>query len=541
LSISKKLAAVVSAAAVVASTFAAMPASAESTGDFLNRTVSSSVDRTIDPTAKTVKFYAGESVDLYFNGNIKSNVLTQKALANTVLTVDGGYSVVSGTMSQEGGKSIYLSGQMGDTPFNEMSQPNATEFKVTKTLSANANSINFDVNVYLKATTDVVLTFNPVVKLGDYVVTSDDLSYGNSMASSRSGGAYSPDTNGTTRVGRAEDKNFRFYSDTVCINTTGLAAGDVLEHSWAVSDGTATVGTNNPYWNVRNAQGMTNGMGTSGSTYTFASLAEGSSLSINGSYAVGTPVAGTTYTAGGIKVVKQGSTENLITACSTTGATAALTVTGTTINATIDKATDASAGGMGGGMGGKYDTYVCTLYASTDASRTNVLKSSRGYFMMPAGGGPGDTTTKCSFSSVATGTYVVGIRGLSYRGMSEEKIVTGTVTVTGGTPVVVKKSPKVPTIATKVKAGKTFSIALHATKGTAKTAANLDGLVTKVVLASSSKGFCSITPVIKSKKIAGYTVKGLKVNATKCAVTITITGNTLFNTLTKTVKVNVTK
>jgi hypothetical protein len=107
--------------------------------------------------------------------------------------------------------------------------------------------------------------------------------------------------------------------------------------------------------------------------------------------------------------------------------------------------------------------------------------------------------------------------------------------------VPVKKAPRVPTIATKVKAGKTFSIALHATKGTAKTAANLDGLVTKVVLASSSKGYCSITPVIKSKKIAGYTVKGLKVNATKCAVTITITGNATFNTLTKTVKVNVTK
>jgi len=105
----------------------------------------------------------------------------------------------------------------------------------------------------------------------------------------------------------------------------------------------------------------------------------------------------------------------------------------------------------------------------------------------------------------------------------------------------VKKAPRVPTIATKVKVGKTFAIALHATKGTAKTAANLDGLVTKVVLASSSKGFCSITPVIKSKKIAGYTVKGLKVNATKCAVTITITGNALFNSLTKTVKVNVTK
>ena len=538
MSISKKLAAVVSVAAVVASTFAAMPASAETTGDFLNRTVSSSVERPIDEVSHTVKFYAGESVDLYFNGNIKSSVLTEKALANTVLTVDGGFSVVSGTMSTDGGKSIYLSGQMGETPFNEMSQPNAAEFKVTKTLSANATQINFDVNVYLTATTDVVLTFNPVVKLGDYVVTADDLSYGDSNATSRSGGAYRPDTNGTTRVGRAEDQNFRFYADTVCINTAGLAAGDVLEHSWAVSDGTATIGTNNPYWNVRNAQGMTNGMGTSGSTYTYAALAEGSSLQVNGSYSVGAPVAGTTYTSGPIKVVKQGSTENLITACSTTGATAAITVSGTTINATIEKGTDAAAGGMGG----RYDTYVCTLYASTDANRTTPVKNSRGFYMMPTGGA-GEPVNKCMFSSVATGTYVVGIRGLSYRGMSEEKILAGTVTVTGSTPVVVvkKKNPRVPTIATKVKVGKTFAITFHSTKGTSKAPASLDGLATKVSLATTSKGYCSLTPIIKSKKITGYTVKGLKVNSTRCVVTVSITGNTLFNSYKKVVKVNVTK
>jgi hypothetical protein len=92
-----------------------------------------------------------------------------------------------------------------------------------------------------------------------------------------------------------------------------------------------------------------------------------------------------------------------------------------------------------------------------------------------------------------------------------------------------------------VKAGKTFSFYLSATKGTAKTAASLDGLLTKVVLSSTSKGYCSLTPIIKSKKIAGYTVKGLKVNATRCVVTITMTGNSLFNSYKKVVKVNVTK
>jgi hypothetical protein len=222
--------------------------------------------------------------------------------------------------------------------------------------------------------------------------------------------------------------------------------------------------------------------------------------------------------------------------CATSAVAATITVASTTITATLDASAD------NGNMGPKFNSYTCALYSSTDANRTTVVKSSRGYMMMPMGGGMPSTT--CIFSSLPAGTYVVGVRGTSWRGMSEEVIVAGTATVTGGVtpPVVVKKkTPRVPTIATKVKAGKTFSIALNATKGTAKTAANLDGLVTKVVLASSSKGFCSITPVIKSKKIAGYTVKGLKVNATKCAVTITITGNTLFNSLTKTVKVNVTK
>jgi hypothetical protein len=536
LSISKKLAAVISAASVVASMFAAAPANAESTAAFINRTISSSVDRPIDEVNHTVKFYAGEEVNLYMNGSIKGSVLSTSALANTVLTVDGGYSVVSGTMSQFGGKSIYVSGQKGNTQFNEMSPPGATELKITKTLDANVTNMNVNVNVSGTATTDVVLTFNPIVKFGDYVVTADDYDWGNTESSSRSGGSYNPESNGKVRVGRAEDERMSFYADTACVNTAGLAPGDVLESTMTVSDGTSNVGTSNPYWQIKDAQGMSNGPGTEGDTFTFQTLQLGSTLSVNNFVSVGTPVAGKTYTFGEVKIVKQGTTENLMVGCATSAVAATITVASTTITATLDASAD------NGNMGPKFNSYTCALYSSTDANRTTVVKSSRGYMMMPMGGGMPSTT--CIFSSLPAGTYVVGVRGTSWRGMSEEVIVAGTATVTGGVtpPVVVKKkTPRVPTIATKVKAGKTFSIALNATKGTAKTAANLDGLVTKVVLASSSKGFCSITPVIKSKKIAGYTVKGLKVNATKCAVTITITGNTLFNSLTKTVKVNVTK
>ena len=105
--------------------------------------------------------------------------------------------------------------------------------------------------------------------------------------------------------------------------------------------------------------------------------------------------------------------------------------------------------------------------------------------------------------------------------------------------VVVKKAPKAPTVATKLKIGKTLTVALHATKGTASKGANADGLPAVVTVAAASKAICSVAKVIKSKKITGYTVKGLK--AGKCSVVVTITGSATFNALTKTTVVTVSK
>ena len=105
MSISKKLAAIVSAAAVVASMFAvATPASAESMSAFINRTVTNDVDRTLDPTNHTVKYYAGENFSLYSNGAVKGPVLASKVAANSVVTIDSGWTVVSGTLPTTLGK-----------------------------------------------------------------------------------------------------------------------------------------------------------------------------------------------------------------------------------------------------------------------------------------------------------------------------------------------------------------------------------------------------------------------------------------------------
>jgi hypothetical protein len=286
-------------------------------------------------------------------------------------------------------------------------------------------------------------------------------------------------------------------------------------------------------WAIRNDQGMSQGGFGEDVTYTVPEIQDGYKLSFGGAVYVEPVAEGKTYSFNGVKVVKQGTTTNLLTHCKETKATGVVTVTGSTVTGTLTTTADSS------GMMGGFDSYACMLYAAADTNFATVVKTgSASRFGM---NGPVANPT-CNIANVAAGTYKLGIRGYSYNGVGSEKILDGTVTVAGSVPVVVKKkTPRVPTIATKVKAGKTFTIALHSTKGTAKTAANLDGLVTKVALTAASKGYCSLTPVIKSKKITGYTVKGLKVHAAKCTVTLSVTGNASYNSLTKTVRVNVTK
>jgi len=533
LSISKKLAAVVSAAAVVAGMFAAStPANAESVSAFIDRTVSNDVERPIDPTNHTIKFYAGENFDLYLSASIKQSVLTSKVSANSVLAVDGGWTLVSGTMPTSIGKNVNLSGQIAGAQFNEMLAQGATELKLSKTLSAAPSNVNVNINLSGIATTDIVFTFNPTVKIGDYTLVAADFDYNNLSSGSHTGGTWSGGT-GTARIARAEDTAIHFFTESACVNTTGLVNGDVLVVSMPVSDGTSDVGEFQPYWRIKNDQGMSSGMGTNGTEYTFAGVAAGSNLTVDASKDISSPVAGKTYTYQGYKVVKQGTTTNLLTHCITTGATGTVAVTSGNVVATLDVSADSS-----GMMGNKFDSYTCQLYATSDTNHATVVKA--GYAFAMGMMGPNSAIT-CTMRGVPAGTYVVGLRGSGWKGLGDEKYLAGTVTVTGGVtpPVVVKKTPKVPTVATKLKVSKTLTVALHATKGTASKGANSDGLATVVTVASASKSLCSVAKVIKSKKITGYTVKGLK--AGKCSVVVTITGSSTFNALTKTVAVTVTK
>ncbi|MEY2676763.1 MAG: hypothetical protein RL510_783 [Actinomycetota bacterium] len=524
MSISKKFAAIVSAAAVVASgVFVAAPAQAETTQAALTRLAGSIVERKIDPVTKEVKFRAGDNIQLSWGGSFKLSALEANIQAGDKLVVDPGVNVVTGSAPTGTRNYVNINYYIGQTSGNSST--------LETTFSGAPTSIYANINYNGVAASDVTLTLNPTFTVDGYTFVADDFNNSNVNAST---GYFMPGSrNNAPVVGREIDDRIIFDVAGACVDLTGIVEGDVLEATYDLSDGTGPI-TNSGFasWAVRNDQGMSQGGFGEGLTYTVPVIQAGYKLSLGGSVYVEPVVEGKTYSFNGVKVVKQGSTTNLLTHCKETKATGVLTVTGSTVTGTLTTTADSS------GMMGGFDSYACMLYAATDTNFATVVKSgSASRFGM---NGPVANPT-CNIANVAAGTYKLGIRGYSYNGVGSEKILDGTVTVAGSVTPPAKKAPKLPTVATKVKAGKFLTIALHATKGTAKTAANADGLVTKVALTAASKGYCSLTPVIKSKKITGYTVKGLKVHAAKCAVTLTVTGNASFNSVTKTIKVAVTK
>ena len=530
LSFTKKLAAVVSAAAIIVTgVVSAAPANAKSFDALVTDNIMASVKRTVDPTTHQATFFAGEQASFSYSATLKPSALAQ-ITSSTPVVISSGFSVVSGPtpafISSFGSSTATLN---GTTDRGEMMTP-ATSF--SKTYASTPTALNFNINANAALTAESVIAFNPTVTIGGVALTADDLNIGYTSASAYIGGMQMDGSNipVTSVTARAVDSQLNFQAPRVCIDTTSLAVGDVLEGSFTVSDGTANVGNFNPMWSVRNAQGMMQGGMGSQSTWTVtdAALVSGNKAGITGNLIISAPVAGTTYTFTGFKVNKQGQTANLITSCGTTAATATTTATGTTVNVVINTTADAAV---------MYESYVCNLYASADTAHATVVKSGSAWLFGP--NGPMANPT-CEIPNVPAGTYTVALIGQSYMaGVGSEKFLDGTVTVSGSVTPAAKKAPKVPTVVTKLKIGKSATVVLHATKGTASKGANVDGLATVVSVAAASKAYCSVTKTVKSGKINGYAIKGLK--AGKCSVVVTITGNATYNALTKTIVVTVSK
>jgi hypothetical protein len=386
------------------------------------------------------------------------------------------------------------------------------------------------VNFSGTATSDVTIRFNPTVEVEGYTFVDSDFS--NSSTNANTGMFMTGTKENAPVVGHTIDSSISFFPNIACVNTSGLSEGDILEATFDVNDGTSQVGEEGYEWSVRNEQGMYNSMPGNDQTFELPAIADGYNLTFRGDVVI-QPVAAKTYRFADYKVVKQGTTTNLLTHCKETQATGVLSASGTTVTGTLTTTADSSS--QIPGMGG-FDVYTCTLYAVADTGYLTPIKSA-GASKWGQGGPVANPT--CSVRSVPAGTYKMGIRGFSYNGLGSEKILSGTVTVTGSTPAPTKRTPKAATVATKVKVGKTFTISLHASKGTASKGANSDGLPAVVSVASASKAFCSVTKVVKSKKITGYTVKGLK--AGRCSVVVAISGSSTFNASTKTTVVTVSK
>jgi intracellular sulfur oxidation DsrE/DsrF family protein len=118
------------------------------------------------------------------------------------------------------------------------------------------------------------------------------------------------------------------------------------------------------------------------------------------------------------------------------------------------------------------------------------------------------TNPTCNIANVASGTYKMGIRGISYSGIGSEKILSGSVTVVGTVTPPAKTNQTFTALPKTAKAGKSVSIA----------AATKQKVAVKVVV--SGKG-CKVAAVKdKNKKVVSHKLT-MGAKGVTCKVTVT--------------------
>jgi len=213
---------------------------------------------------------------------------------------------------------------------------------------------------------------------------------------------------------RLGDATVDVMANRVCVKLSGLQAGDVLQASMTATKNGASVSsgaTFMPHWST------TASMSTvSTSTYT---LPDGINVAtdkvgLSAQLHISDPTAGT-YKMKTLSIVKQGTTENLVTSCGTTPAkVTSATVVKKLVTVNVNPNGDTSN-----------HSFACTLYKSTDKTHKTPLYHSTGSGM-----------NKCYFQNVAAGKYTASLRGMggggapgTVNGLSAEKFGTSTITV----------------------------------------------------------------------------------------------------------------
>lgn len=516
----KKFSALTAIAGLVATALVAVasPASAESGAAFVKRTATYYMDRTVSD-AGTVVTHAGDSLRLSFEANLKTSALNSFSSGDVLNLVPNVTSTGTFTSINSYVSINYSAGSNGQDSENGENPTASVTFPATPTY------VNVFVSINAYASTEGTITFNPQVKKGDVALNSStDLNIQAKSATRTNNGVGS-----TSVTAAAEDTNLNYMFKGMCIATTGLAENDTLTLTAALSDGESNnLGTiGNANWAKFQPGDMP--MSTnSGSTYTVPAITAGDVIQINAELSVTGVTANKQYSIADYKVTK-GGTELPLIGCDTTNATVTSAVyTSPRLLVTVNTATDTrTAGGM---TSNKYMQYSCVLYAAGDSAHNTVIASGMGYGM-----GMTYSSVGCSIFSPPAGTYTVGVRGLSWSMASNEVFSNTTVTV-GGAPA--KTNPTFPKIASKVKKGKSITMALSSTRGTTTAGKTAQGLVAKVT--STTKKICTVATVKnKSKKITGYSVKGVAKGT--CKITVAITGNASFNTQSKVLTISVTK
>jgi hypothetical protein len=471
----------------------------------------------VDPTTKEVQYLAGESISISVSASFKESALSDNSVVSgQKLVIDSGLTFV-GTSPRNEFRNFSVSGYYGNG-VNQSFYSSTSETTFTNA----PTSINANFYYSATAVTDVTIKVESTFTIGDYTYEADDFSFYNVYAST---GNFMPGSKQNEPVlGRSIDSAIGFSTINACVNATGLTAGDILEANFDVNDGTSQVGEKDYRWFVRNSQGMPQGEGGMDETFEVPVIADGYKLTFGVDVQISPVVDGKTYTFAEYKVVKQGSTANLLTHCKETLATGTLRVSGSAVTGTLDSTPDG-----GGGMPsmGSFDSYSCALYAIADTGFVTPVKTASAYLFGQFGP---VTNPTCTIGNVASGTYKMGIRGISYSGIGSEKILSGSVTVGGavtppaggGTTTTTpapkaKVTQKVPAIAKTVKVKKTISF---------KKTTNAKLLM---VVKNSTPKICKV-----AVKGANFTVTGLKPG--NCKITLSQKGSATANPLKATVK-----
>ena len=502
-----------------------------------------SVTRTYDSNTNSFKAYSGERLNVNFRYSVNmtsvdvGDILTFDDLENEITGLSVDWTINYDYMNRVIGLSYTV-----PTP-----KPTTIDLTVSKTLNPSVSG---------------QIKFDPVV-----TTSGDTLSASSTWTSVSLSGRVTS----AGYTAKVEDQSLYYYG-SVCVDMTKVIAGDDLVASTTIT-GSATPTANAHYWSAGFGVSLdaispqtdlertvptpepseiklTYDKGfaelTSGDKYTFSAdiKNDGISVAITCPLPPGPPPG--LVPVGGASVSGMFSVDSKIT------------VTPNKWSLTDGGAVDAT-------VTTDYDWFLCAIpllssttnFMEIDCFQDQSLQVLANGTSVGTTTGPNQGFTGSSLTitqgllTAMTGKHLmVIVNGKKGTGLMAKRgdlfmqscgpIASGsTCASTYGTPAVVKKTPKLPTFGTKVKIAKTFTVALHATKGTSAKGANSDGLPTVVSIATASKAFCSATKIVKSGKITGYTIKGLK--AGKCSVVVTITGSSTFNALTKTTVVTVSK